>query len=415
MTQTAPSRVFDAELEALRAAIEKVQADFLRDLALLVNVDCGSYTKTGVDRVGRWTATALERLGASVEILANEDFGDTVVAHFRGPSGPRAMLIGHLDTVFDVGTAAERPFRIEGRRAYGPGVTDMKAGLLAGIYALAALRDLAGSAEWLPFEQLTFVANPDEEIGSPVSTAAIRDAARGHDFALVLECARANGDVVSARKGMIDAGLQLTGKAAHAGVEPELGHSAVLEAAHKTVALHAIGRPEKGITCNVGVAYGGTRPNVVAERAMLEVDLRASTRAALEAAEAELRHIASAATVAGVTCETRILARHWPMEKTPACGQMVARAQELAGRLGFELRDAATGGVSDANTTAGIGVPTLDGLGPIGGLDHSPEEYLEVDSIVPRVTLLAALLLSLARDPLAPADPPARPRGGAAP
>jgi glutamate carboxypeptidase len=392
--------VADNELRALREAVEEELPAYLEDLATLVNIDCGSYTKAGVDQVGRWTARFLERLGASVTTLPDERLGDTVVATLRGqPGAPRALLIGHMDTVFDAGTARKRPFRVADGRAYGPGVTDMKSGLLGGLFALMALRAAADDeANWLPFEQLVFIANPDEEIGSPVSTPAIRAAALEADVAFVLECARANGDIVSSRKGTVDLRLTVTGKAAHAGVEPEKGRSALLEAAHQVIALHALNGRWPGVTCNVGVLHGGTRPNVVPEEAVLEVDLRSPSRADLEAAEAAVRAVCAAPTVPDVTTAVEEMGRHWPMEKLAASGRLVEHATSLARRLGFELRDTATGGASDANTTAGLGVPTLDGLGPVGGLDHSPDEYLEIDSIVPRVALLAALLLATARD-----------------
>ncbi len=396
------------ELEQLEEIIQDELPAYLEDLASLVNVDCGSYTKAGVDQVGQWTARFLERLGATVEIRPDETFGDTVVGTFEGqPGGPRILLIGHLDTVFPEGTAKQRPLRIDTGVARGPGVTDMKSGLLAGLYALLAIKalgeDEAGDDEDapdLPFERVVFVANPDEEIGSPSSTPHIRELALLSDACFVLECARANGDIVSARKGSVDLRLTVHGRAAHAGVEPEKGRSAILEAAHQTIAIQALNGRWPGITANVGVLTGGSRPNVVAEEAVLEVDLRATDRASLEAAEAEVRRIAAAGTVPDTTVSVEERARHWPMEKLPRSARLVEHAVALAGRLDIDLADAATGGASDANTTAGLGIPTLDGLGPIGGNDHSPLEYLELESIVPRTTLLAALLLAVGRDPL---------------
>ncbi len=403
MTQPiAAASVSDTEVESVRLAVDSALAKFLDELATLVSIDCGSYTRDGVDQVAAWTAAALADLGARVERRPDPAgrLGDTVVATFDGrPGGRRALLIGHMDTVFDPGTAAARPFRIVDGRAYGPGVTDMKGGLLAGLHALAALRVIAHDADtWLPFSRLIFIANPDEEIGSPSSTPHIRAAALESDVALVLECARANGDIVSARKGTLDLRLTVHGRAAHAGVEPEKGRNAILAAAHQVVALQALNGRWPDMTCNVGVIHGGTRPNVVAETVILEVDLRSSTRADLEAAEREVRAIATTDHVPDVTTTIEEMGRHWPMEKLAASVRLVDQAVELAGRLGFSLRDATTGGASDANTTAGLGVPTLDGLGPIGGDDHAPGEYLEVDSIAPRTTLLALLLLAVARD-----------------
>jgi glutamate carboxypeptidase len=401
---TAASSVAADELDDLRGRVSASEPDFLRDLNRLVNIDCGSYTKRGVDEVGRWTAGFLERLGGRVEVHPNESLGDTVVATFDGAStgaraSPRVLLIGHMDTVFDEGTAADRPFSIEAGIARGPGVSDMKAGLLAGLYALWALLG-ADSAKQLPFERLTFIANPDEEIGSPISTPIIREHARAADACLVLECARANGDIVSSRKGIIDTRLTVHGRAAHAGVEPEKGRSALLAAALLVPELHGLTGRWPGVTCNVGVLAGGTRPNVVPEEARLEIDLRATTREHLEAAEQEVRALIARPAVPDVSIEMETMARWWPMEKLERSGRLVDLAKALSERLGFALNDAATGGASDANTTAGMGIPSLDGLGPIGGNDHSPQEYLEVDSIVPRTTLLAGLLLAIARDPL---------------
>jgi glutamate carboxypeptidase len=388
-----------AELTALETNIAAAREAFIADLERLVNTDCGSYTKRGVDAVGQWTADFLRRQGASVEQRPHETLGDTVVATFDGgaAAGPRVLLIGHLDTVFDEGTAASRPFRIADGRAYGPGVTDMKSGLLAGLYAIAALRAVLGE---LPFERLVYIANPDEEIGSVSSSPHIREFAAQSDVCLVLECARANGDIVSARKGIVDMRLTVHGRAAHAGVEPEKGRNAIVEAARLTRELDALNGRWPGVTVNVGVVAGGTRPNVVPEQCTLEVDVRATSREQLEAAEAEIGALTRATVVPDTSIEITEMGRHWPMEKLERSGRLVEHAQAVARRLEFDVRDVATGGASDANTTAGMGVPTIDGLGPIGGNDHSPAEYLEVDSIVPRTTLLAGLLLAIARDPV---------------
>jgi glutamate carboxypeptidase len=386
------------EIAALRAAVEAAEPAFLADLERLVNTDSGSYTRAGVDVIGRWTAERLRALGARVTSHRNDQgLGETVVGELAGtdPSGPVLLCIGHMDTVFDEGTVAERPFEIQAGIATGPGVTDMKSGLLAGLYAIGALRDGLGG---LPLARLIFVANPDEELGSPVSTPHIRRLAADADACLVLECARANGDIVSSRKGTLDLVITVHGRASHAGVEPEKGRSAILEAARIVTELHALNGRWRGVTVNVGVIGGGTRPNVVAERCAMEVDLRAVTRDSLVEAEAAIRVITGRCVVPDVTVEIEETGRHWPMEKLERSGRLVEHAIVLAGELGFPLRDCMTGGASDANTTAGMGVPTLDGLGPIGGLDHSPGEYLEVASIVPRTVLLAGLIATIGRD-----------------
>ncbi len=397
---TIPDPIVPAgELTVLGAAFRRALPAFLADLERLVNIDCGSYTRAGVDEVGRWTADRLRALGGRVTSYPNDqDLGETVVADIPGddPDGPTLLCIGHLDTVFDPGTAAARPFAVRDGVATGPGVTDMKSGLLAGLYAIASLRDQPGG---LPFERVVFVANPDEEIGSPVSTPHIRRLAADVDACLVLECARANGDIVSSRKGNLGLTITVSGRAAHAGVEPEKGRSAIVEAARIVTDLHALNGRRPGVTVNVGVVAGGTRPNIVAERCSLEVDVRAVTRDALVEAEDSIRAAAAPQLVPDVTVDVAVTGRHWPMEKLVRSGRLVGHAVNVAGALGIDLHDAATGGASDANTTAGMGVPTIDGLGPIGGLDHAPGEYLEVASIVPRTTLLAGLIAAIGRDP----------------
>ena len=376
---------------SLQEAVEARLPRYLAELETLVNIDCGSYTAAGVNRVADRVAGSLTELGARVERIPHAarpgelQLGDLVIGHLPG-DGPRRLLIGHMDTVFDEGTCAARPYRVRDNRAMGPGTSDMKGGLLAGLHALAALQQTGERPA------VTFVANPDEEIGSIFSGAHIRRLAPEHDVSLVLECARASGAIVSARKGIADLELTFTGRAAHAGVEPEKGRSAILAAARQVVALHELNGRWPGVTLNAGVIAGGTRPNVVAAECRVQLDLRAATADAFDTALAEVERHAASSPVEGVRCEIRELAAHRPMERTAATGRLAELAIAIAGELGFELAEAATGGASDANTTAGLGVPTLDGLGPIGGDDHSADEWLDLGSVVPRTTLLATLI-----------------------
>jgi glutamate carboxypeptidase len=416
-TVSAPgSLVADAELDSLRGIAEAGLAAFLADLERLVNVDCGSYSPAAVNEIADWVAADMAASGARVERIpdAGGRYGDTVVGTFDGEpgAGPRLLLIGHMDTVFPDGTVAERPFHVEDANAKGPGVSDMKGGLLLGLRVVSALRALVeGHLDRLPFESITFVANPDEEIGSPSSTPHIRRLAATADACFVLEGARASGDFVSARKGIADLRITVHGRAAHAGVEPEKGRNAILAGAELTRAIHALNGRWPDVTANVGVFNAGTRPNVVPDRAELQVDVRAMTAATLDAALAAIDDLAAAPAVPDVTIDVETMAGWAPMEKLERSGRLAEHVIALAGRLGFETKDVATGGASDANTTSGMGVPTIDGLGPIGGLDHSPDEYLEVDSIVPRTALFAALLLEVGRDPVVAAW---RGTGGAA-
>jgi len=380
---------------ALVDAVARRREEYVSALREMVDLDCGTYTVDGVNRIAALCADRFAAGGWSVERRQHRpdpgqpQLGDLVIGRLRGPGtgGPAVMLIGHMDTVFPEGTAAGRPFAIVDGRATGPGVSDMKAGLLAGFFAVDALREAD-----VPFGDVAFVCNPDEEIGSPFSRGIIEEVAGGVDVCFVLEGARENGDIVSARKGIVDLRIDIAGRAAHAGVEPERGRSAVLEAAHKVVALHALNGRWPGVSVNVGVIAGGTRPNVVAERSMLEVDLRAPTAEAFAAARDEAVRIAEESTVPDTVGTAAAVAWHRPMEKTEATARLIRLAQAIAGQLGFEVKDTATGGASDANTTAAMGLPTLDGLGPVGGAPHSADEWLDLESVAPRAGLLAAMI-----------------------
>ena len=363
----------------------------------MVNVDCGSYSPAGVGRIADLCVAFFAAHGWEVERRAHVPtdgqprLGDLVIGTLRGSGGPRVLLLGHMDTVFDDGTAAARPYRVEGERALGPGVSDMKGGLLAGTFATAVLQDAGYDA----FDRITYVCNPDEEIGSPFSGPVIGAIAAQHDATFVLECARANGAIVSARKGVTDYVIRIRGRAAHAGVEPSRGRSAVLEAAHKAIAISALAGRWPGVTCNVGVLRGGTRPNVVPEDAVLEIDLRSPELATLEEAEREVERICREHTIPDVSVELRHDGWHRPMEKTEGSQRLVDLAVEVAAELGFAIEDVATGGASDGNTTSAAGCPTLDGLGPIGGGAHASDEWLDLASVVPRVALLAGLITRL--------------------
>jgi glutamate carboxypeptidase len=378
----------------IRQAVAGHYDAYVAALTAMVNIDCGSYSPGGVNAVadlcearfqaGGWT---LERR-AHVPQVGEPQLGDLLIGRLEGAGGPNILLVGHMDTVFDDGTVAERPFRIDGDIARGPGVSDMKGGLLAGFFAVEALQELGFDA----FSSITYICNPDEEIGSFFSGPIIREMAPRFDAAYVLEGARANGDVVSARKGITDYILTVHGRAAHAGVEPEKGANALLQAAHTIIALQALNGRWPGVTVNVGIARGGTRTNVVPASCELQVDLRSPELATLEEAEAEIVRICAETVVPDVTIAVERSGWHRPMEKSAEAQRLVDIALQAADELGFVLRDAATGGASDANTTSAAGTPTIDGLGPVGGDDHAPAEWIDLTSVVPRVALLAGII-----------------------
>lgn len=383
----------------MTAAVATQRDRFVRDLRHLVATDSGSHQPEGVESVARWLMDHLAQLGAAIRRDPEDGPTGTYVANFEGdPEGPTVLLLGHADTVFEAGTAKLRPFRVDGDRAYGPGVLDMKAGLLLGLHALMALHgDQGEETGWIPVGRLVYVIGPDEEIGSPTSTRVIERLAASADVALDLESARPDGAIVSARAGMTHLRIDIEGRSAHAGIEPERGRSAVLEAAHKVIALHDLNDHAAGLTVNAGVIHGGTRPNIVPDAASITVDVRARRRSDQEAVLASIGSIVRSSAVPGTTAAMQVLANHWPMELTPASASLADMAVKLADELGIRLEHTSTGGSSDANTTAALGVPSLDGLGPVGGHAHTPNEYLELGSVAPRTVFLAGLLLAIGR------------------
>jgi len=399
-----------AEPASLVAPLRQREDDLLARLEELVNIDSGSFSAAGVNQVADRCQARFEAGGWEVERHPHRPdqewegppLGDLVLGRRAGArpvaeGGRRLLLMAHMDTVFDEGTAAARPFRVRHGRAYGPGVTDDKAGVVCGFEAVEVLCDLAGFDD---FAAITLVCSPDEEIGSPFSRPLLEALAADHDVAVGLEAARVGGELVSARKGISAFTVEVAGKAVHAGVRPEEGVNAALEAAHKTVALQALNGRWDGVTCNVGVLRAGTRTNVVADRAVMQVEVRAATIAAFDRAMDEVGRIVAASTVAGATARMAPAHRHPPMERTPAVAALVAQAQAVARDLGFEVGEAATGGAGDANTTAAAGLATIDGLAPVGGEAHGPDEWLDLASVVPRTALLAGLVARLgAREP----------------
>ncbi|MFN8443298.1 MAG: M20 family metallopeptidase [Caldilineaceae bacterium] len=389
---------------------------YLSDLRTLSGIDSGTEHKAGVDAVQDWLARRLHSLGFTIERQAQTTLGDNLVVRLRGRGSKRMLLLGHADTVFPVGTTAQRPVTISGNIILGPGTCDMKAGLLTGIYAVQALQQ----AGFEDFGEIVLLVVSDEESGPRASVPLIQACARQADVAFTLEAARANGDIVTARKSSRMVTIEAFGKPAHSGVEPQKGRNAILAMARLLDKLDALNGFREGITLNVGKIEGGRQSNVVAEQCKVQIDLRAwrqqdmddviaaihklvaepvapsTVYAAMQASGAEVdessvppvRFSFSAPEDAGMP----------PMEKTPAIAALEALTIQTASELGFTVKGAATGGASDASYVAGEGTPVLDGMGPIGGLDHGPDEYIELDSIVPRTELLARVLMKVATD-----------------
>lgn len=372
---------------------------YLEDLKNIVNIDSGTYNKQGVDRVGKYLQERFQAFGFSTRFDRQERYGDHLIATHQGnaPNGPRLLLIGHMDTVLADGEAQRRPFTISSspiypgrgvRIATGPGVLDMKSGLLIGMYALHLLI----AAQGANYQSVTFLCNSDEEIGSPSSKALVQELARQADAALVLEPGRSETTVVSSRRGVGQYRVEVRGVSAHAGVEPKRGRNAILELAHQVQRLQALNDTIPGTSLNVGVIQGGERPNVVPEYAYCDIDIRVSDQAGLKALEAAMRKVTSRNVVQGTKITLSGSMCHMPFERTESNARLVQLAKEVGLEMGLKIEDVGSGGGSDGNTTSAMGVPTLDGLGAGGGLAHNPGEYIELDYLHKRIALLAGLV-----------------------
>lgn len=382
------------EAQALTSYLDPRLPAYIEELRQLCAIECPTSSKAGVDEAGAWVRRWAGARGWELRDWPDATAGDNLVASIRGGGRLRVMLVAHLDTVYPVGVAAERPMRIEGDTLLGPGSADNKSGLLSGLYAMAALHDLDLLDD---FATISMVCGSDEETDMRSSGALLRELAPAYDLALVLEAGRENGDIVGARKGSGNFVLDVYGKAAHAGVEPHRGANAILALAHQTIALQALNGMRDGVTLNVGVAQGGTRPNVVPDHARAEIDVRVIRPEDMDPVGAAISAIAADPVVPGVTAA---LSGGWhfaPMARTAPIAELAALASACAAELGFAVKDAATGGISYANLLASAGLPALDGLGPVGGRDHSPNEFISVASIAPRTALLALLMLRRAQ------------------
>lgn len=373
---------------ATLAAATRLIDSFLTDLRATVDIDSGSYTPAGVTQVADYLQPRFAALGCAVERVPGTAMGPHLVARLRGQGQGRVLLVGHMDTVFPEGEVGRRPFSIRDGRAYGPGVLDMKGGLLVALYALRLLAE-AGEA---PFAEVTAVFNSDEEIGSPESTPLVTQLAEDIDAALVLEPSAQMERTTVRRKGVGIFRIDVTGVSSHAGADPERGRNAILELAHRIVSLQALNGVIDGVTVNVGVVAGGQRPNVVPDAAHAEIDIRVVDLAGLHSIERALHEVAAQTTIAGTSTTLSGKFMHEPFEQSERSVRLFTLAEQEASALGLTLRGEMSGGGSDGNTTARLGVATLDGLGVVGGLAHNPGEYVEVASIAPRIALLAGLL-----------------------
>jgi len=376
------------------AQAEKMMPQYLADLQTIVNIDSGTYTKAGVDRVGDYLSERFAAFGFATHLERQQQYGHHLVATHTGnvSKGPCILLIGHIDTVFPEGEVAKRPFTIgkaqNKRIATGPGVLDMKSGVLIGMYGLHLLI----ASQQAHYQRVTFVCNSDEEIGSPSSKSLIQELAKEADAAIVLEPGRLINTVVSSRRGSGQYRVEVRGVSAHAGVEPQRGRNAILELSYQVQKMQALNGTVPGTTLSVGIIRGGERTNVVPDYAYCDMDVRVSDPQGLKALEAAMRNV----TAQHVLDDTQITLSGgmacMPFERTKRNAFLVQLVKEAGSELGLKIEDVGSGGASDANNTSAVGTPTIDGLGAGGGLAHNPGEFIELDYLPVRIALLAGLV-----------------------
>jgi glutamate carboxypeptidase len=361
------------------------QAWLRETIETLVRLESPSTDKSAVDACGSEIADRLRGIGGQVDRIPQRERGDHLRAEFGG-NARQILLLGHFDTVWPVGQLARMPIREDGGRLYGPGIFDMKAGLAVAMLAVRVL--FAQRSDSAP--RIVMLWTTDEEIGSASSRAVIEEEARRSGAVLVLEPSLPGGAVKTSRKGCGDFELRVHGVPAHAGIDPGKGASAIHELARQIVALERLQDLERGISVNVGVIAGGSRTNVVAEHARASIDVRVPTMA--DAARIEEAVRALTPTVRGTRLEVEGGVGRPPLERTDRVVRLYELARAEAADLGRSLGEGATGGGSDGNFTAALGVPTLDGLGPRGDGAHALHEHIELDDLPWRAALLAALL-----------------------
>ena len=361
-----------------------MRADYLELLESMVNIDSCSGNVEGIAQLSSLIGQRLKKLGFSFGPVKAKD--GSIHYHARRGLGKKVLLLAHLDTVFPNGTAAARKFRIEGELAFGPGVSDCKSGVATIIGALETL----SQGRW-PDLEINALFNSDEEVSSPGSRQIIEDLAKDAAAVLVVEPAELE-NITVARKGIGRFELKVSGKAAHSGSNYTHGCNAILEMAHKIIAIQGLSRIENGITLNVGTVSGGIRPNVVPELAMVEIDLRIVKPDQAEPVINGLKRIAADCKDQGTSGRLTGGITRPPMPLNDANYQLYQSIRDVGLKLGMKLGAVESGGGSDANFTGALGIPTIDGLGPIGGGHHSEAEYMNVPSLGRRINLLASFL-----------------------
>ncbi len=383
-------------------AAQSARGEQLELLSTLVDIDSGTGDVDGGRKIAAIMIPKLKALGANVETVPAELPGlpENIVATFDGTGKGRILMIGHMDTVFEPGTAAQRPYSVEGTHARGPGVADEKGGVVEGFYALKLIHDLG----FKDFRRITFLMETSEEKGSPGTRQLIQRLLKDADVEFNLEPGDPPDTLTVWRKGSATFHIDVKGKAAHAGVNPQDGHNAALELVHQIAGLKAFPQWGPGITVNLTILRAGERNNIIPDAASAQVNARVLRSEQVDQIErvlkANAQHVAVPGTSVTVTREPAFP----PLPRNAATDELAARAQAIYREIGKDIQTGGNGGASQSALAAEAGVPALDGLGPVGGGFHSDHEYADLKSVTPRLYLLTKLIMSVATDPLKRAD-----------
>lgn len=382
-------------IETIRSYVAENEQAMLGLLEKLIRINSYTPNKAGTDAVADEITQVMTDMGFTVQRHARETVGDNLVAENQARQNGRGlMLCGHMDTVFPPEDGFDC-FRTEGDTIVGPGVVDMKGGLVVGIFALQALQ-AAGQLDDMP---VAFVFNSDEETGSAQSKDLVIEQAKKSDIAFVFECGSPGGKVVTGRKGKLSFVLDVTGQAGHSGNLSGPKPSAILELAHKTVALESLNDAKRGVSVNVGIVSGGVGPNTIAPKATAKIECRYWTESDGIILRESIEKIAATPTIPGTTCDLTVIPGRPTMERSNATGVLYDIVAAAGADLDIQVAEESRGGVSDANFIANAGTPVIDGMGPIGGKDHSHDEYMITSSFAER-TILAALTMRRAFESL---------------
>jgi len=391
---TLAARAADSDAKVLKAAQAARPAE-LQLLEQVVNIDSGTGDVEGGRKVASTLIPRLKALGMSIESVPAEQAGlaENTVATLTGRGKMRILMIGHIDTVFEPGTVQRRPFRADDKRAYGPGVSDEKGGVIEGVYALQILHDLGFG----DFGKIVLLMETSEERGSPGTRALIAKLLKDADVELNLEPGDLPDTLTVWRKGSETFRIDVKGRAAHAGVAPQDGRNAALELIHQISGLDVFPKSGDGLTANLTVMQAGTRANIIPEDASAQVNVRVRDKADFARVEAILRRNAESTVIPDTKVTVSGGEGFPPLPNNPATDKLAARAQRIYAGIGRTLAAGGNGGASESALAADAGVAALDGLGPVGGGFHSDKEFLVLDTVTPRLYLLTMLLMDLGK------------------